>query len=168
MNAPVSSARLAFICERYANSSCICRVIPNRLATFSAVIPIGVLAPGSLAISSGDADRWKPVIGTMVIDSTPPASTTSLDPTAIEPAAIAIACRPLEQNRLMVWAGTSMPRSADSAISRATLSPCSPSGIAQPSTTSSILPRAWGTRAKSPRITSAASSSGRLVERLPL
>ena len=49
----------------------------------------------------------------MVIDSTPPASTTSFEPTAIAPAAIAIACRPLEQNRLMVWAGTSMPRSAE-------------------------------------------------------
>src|SRR6185503_13191523 len=168
LNAPVSSARLAFICERYANSSCICREIWNRLATFSAVMPIGVLAPGSLSISSGDADRWKPVIGTIVIDSTPPAITTSLVPTAIDPAAIAIACRPLEQNRLMVCAGTSGPRSASSEIRRATLSPCSPSGIAQPSTTSSILPLASGTRASRPRITSAASSSGRLLVRVPL
>ena len=38
--------------------------MPNRFATFSAVMPIGVFAPGSLPISSGDADRWKPVIGT--------------------------------------------------------------------------------------------------------
>src|SRR5262245_4869765 len=119
-------------------------------------------------MSSGDADKWKPVIGTNDIDSTPPASTMSLVPNRIEPAAVAIACRPLEQNRLIVCAGTSTPRSASSEISRATLRPCSPSGIAQPSTTSSILPLTCGTRATRPRTTSAASSSGRLVASAPL
>jgi hypothetical protein len=53
-------------------------------------------------MSSGDADRWKPVIGTEVIDSTPPARMMSAEPIAIAPAAVAIACRPLEQNRLIV------------------------------------------------------------------
>jgi hypothetical protein len=94
--------------------------------------------------------------------------TASHEPIAMAPAAVAMACRPLEQNRLMVWAGTSMPRSADSAIRRATFRPCSPSGIAQPMTTSSMWPLACGTRAISPRSTSAASSSGRRFDSEPL
>ena len=40
-------------------------------------MPIGVYTVGKCAIASGEADSLLPVIGTMVIDSTPPATTMS-------------------------------------------------------------------------------------------
>ena len=51
----------------------------------------------------------------------------------------AIVCSPDEQNRLIVCAGTSTGSPARSAESRATLSPCDASGIAQPHATSSTI-----------------------------
>jgi hypothetical protein len=45
-------------------------------------------------MSSGLAESLLPVIGTIDIDSTPPATTTSCWPSATEPAAMAIAWRP--------------------------------------------------------------------------
>jgi hypothetical protein len=120
-------------------------------------------------MSSGEALRWKPVIGTMLIDSTPPARTMSCWPSATEPAAMAIACRPLEQNRLMVTAEVSTGSPPSSAARRATLRPCSPSGMAQPSTTSSTMSGLMaGTRSSSARMTLPASSSGRVARRAPL
>ena len=46
-------------------------------------------------------------MGTMLIDSVPPARMTSAWPTMIRSAAMAMACKPEEQNRLIVMAGTS-------------------------------------------------------------
>jgi hypothetical protein len=56
---------------------------------------------------AGLPDSLLPIIcGMMVIDSVPPAIMTSASPRRIRSAAIATACRPLEQKRLMVMAGT--------------------------------------------------------------
>ena len=88
---------------------------------------------------------------------------------AICPAAMAMAWRPLEQKRLIVCALVSTGRPPSTPATRAMLSPCSPSGIAQPRTRSSTsLGFTCGTRASRPRITSPASSSGRLLASEPL
>ena len=108
-------------------------------------------------------------MGTIVIDSTPPATTISFEPSKMAPAASAMAWRPLEQNRLMVIALVSMGSPPSKLATRATLSPCSPSGIAQPSTRSSTISGlTFGLRARRPRMTSPAISSGRFCARLPL
>src|SRR6202046_4729893 len=84
-------------------------------------------------------------------------------------AAIAIACSPDEQKRLMVIAAASTGNPARNDAIRATLAPCSPSGIAQPMTTSSI---SWGSRplawATASLITIAPRSSGRVARSTPL
>ncbi len=77
-------------------------------------------------------------MGTIVIDSVPPATTTSANPARIRSAAIAIDCSPEEQNRLIVIAGTLSGSPAFRAQMRATFIPCSASGIAQPRITSSM------------------------------
>ena len=105
----------------------------------------------------------------MVIDSTPPAITMSYVPVAMAPAAIAIACRPLEQKRLMVCALDSMGNPPSNPMVRATFRPCSPSGIAQPRVSSSISAGfTRGTRASSAAMTWPASSSGRVCASVPL
>ena len=62
-------------------------------------------------------------------------------------AANAIACRPDEQKRLMVTADASTGTPARRLAMRATFSPCSASGIAQPRITSSIVGRVEAGRA---------------------
>src|SRR5580700_11624081 len=105
----------------------------------------------------------------MVIDSVPPATITCADPARMRSAAIAIACNPEEQKRLMVIAEVSIGKPARSAAIRATFIPCSPSGIAQPRITSSIsLASKPGTRASASLIASAARSSGRVARNDPL
>ena len=69
----------------------------------------------------------------------------------IRSAAMAMACRPLEQKRLTVMAGTLTGRPEATLTIRARLSPCDPSGMAQPRITSSIcagssLPFVWRSR----------------------
>ena len=77
-------------------------------------------------------------MGIMVMDSTPPATIVSAPPAMMRSAAMAIACSPDEQKRLMVMAETSTGRPARSDAMRATFMPCSASGMAQPRMTSSI------------------------------
>jgi hypothetical protein len=120
-------------------------------------------------MSQGLALTLLPPIGTMLIDSTPPASTTCDCPVRTCCAAIAIDCNPEEQKRLTVIAGLSTGRPARRLAMRATFMPCSASGIAQPRITSSISAAASaGTRSSAPRIATAARSSGRVVASLPL
>ena len=84
-------------------------------------------------------------------------------------AAIAMACSPDEQKRLMVTAETSTGKPARSEAMRATFIPCSASGMAQPRMTSSIsLGSSCGTRSSAPLIATAASSSGRVARSVPL
>src|SRR5512138_499053 len=100
--------------------------------------------------------------------STPPATTQSAAPAAIRSAATAIAWSPEEQSRLTVIAGVETGSPARSAAMRATLAPCSASGKAQPSTTSSTLAGSTPLRSSTPRITAAARSSGRESLKPPL
>ena len=81
----------------------------------------------------------------------------------------AIVCKPDEQKRLTVVPGMLSGSPAAIAATRATLKPCSPSGIAQPRTTSSIssgesFPATCATTAL---IAAAAISSGRVVRNVP-
>src|SRR5215472_3340899 len=83
-------------------------------------------------------------------------------------AARAIACSPEEQKRLMVIAEQVTGRPARSDAMRATLLPCSASGIAQPRMTSSTsLDSRPGTRLIASWMTAAAISSGRVLRRVP-
>ena len=109
-----------------------------------------------------------PIIGTMDMDSVPPASTRSALPRRIWSAASATACRPEEQKRLMVCAATTSGRPASSTPMRATFMPCSPSGMAQPMMASSMrlvsMPGHCSTTALS---TWASISSGRVLRKTP-
>src|SRR5580704_6596376 len=108
-------------------------------------------------------------MGTMVIDSVPPATITCAAPARIRSAAMAIACNPEEQNRFTVIAEVSIGSPARSAAIRATFIPCSPSGIAHPRITSAIsFASSPGTRARASLIANAAKSSGRVARNDPL
>src|SRR5215472_13168287 len=90
-------------------------------------------------------------------------------PERIRSAAIAIACSPEEQKRLMVTPGTASGSPERSAAIRAMFIPDSPSGLAQPSITSSTSSATTaGCFSSSRRITVAAKSSGRVVRSAPL
>src|SRR4051794_5445705 len=102
------------------------------------------------------------------MDSAPPATIAVAKPSMIRSAAVAIDCRPDEQKRLTVTADTVTGRPARRLAMRATFSPCSASGIAQPRITSSIAAASTaGTRASASRMTVAASSSGRTKRSAP-
>ena len=73
-----------------------------------------------------------PVIGTSVIDSAPPATTTSYDPIAIAPAAYAIACSPLEQKRLIVTPPVSIGKPPRSPADAREVEPLLPFGHRAP------------------------------------
>ena len=110
-----------------------------------------------------------PIIGTIDIDSVPPASIRSAWPSRIWSAAIATACRPDEQKRLMVCAAIVFGRPANSRPMRATFMPCSASGIAQPMMASSMrLTSMPGACATTDFSTCASMSSGRVLRNTPL
>src|SRR4051812_29737942 len=84
-------------------------------------------------------------------------------------AAWAMACRPLEQKRFTVSAGTLFGHFAKNTAFLATFRPCSASGMAQPKSTSSMSSAFRpGTRASAPFMAAAAKSSGRVLRRVPL
>src|SRR3984893_18048052 len=84
-------------------------------------------------------------------------------------AANAIACRPDEQNRLIVTAEASTGMPARKLAMRATFNPCSASGIAHPRITSSISRGSMpGARRSASAITAAPRSSGRVPRSVPL
>src|SRR4051812_29674637 len=86
----------------------------------------------------------------------------------IRSAAKAIDCRPEEQKRLMVTAEALTGSPARRLAMRATFSPCSASGMAQPRITSSISARSTAAaRRSTASITVAAMSSGRVVLSVP-
>src|SRR5208282_792529 len=86
----------------------------------------------------------------------------------IRSAAIAMDCRPEEQNRLIVIAATLTGRPARSDAIRATFIPCSPSGVAQPIITSSISAGSSPfARTTASLITCAARSSGLAARSVP-
>jgi hypothetical protein len=71
------------------------------------------------------------------IVSVPPAIITSASPRRMRSAAMATVCKPEAQNRFTVTPGTLFGMPASSRPIRATFIPCSASGIAQPTMTSS-------------------------------
>ena len=79
----------------------------------------------------------RPSIGIMLMLSVPAAIMTSASPVRMRSAAIDTAFRPDEQNRLIVMPATLVGSPASSTPMRATFIPCSSSGIAQPTITSS-------------------------------
>jgi len=72
------------------------------------------------------------------------------------------------QNRLIVMPPTGIGRPASSTAIRAMLFPCSASGYAQPSSTSSIVSGGTPERSTTALTTVAARSSGRTPTSLPL
>jgi hypothetical protein len=123
---------------------------------------------GRSSTISGLKDGLFPPIGTIVIDSVPPATMMSAKPAMIRSAAIAIDCRPEEQNRLIVIPGTESGSPAFRAHILATFIPCSPSGMAHPRMTSSTCPGSrFFTRSIAPRTAMVPRSSGRVSFRLP-
>ncbi len=127
------------------------------MPTFSSVSKMRVLNDGLL-----------PVIGTMLIDSVPPAIITSASPTRMRSAAIATAFSPDEQKRLIVTPPVEFGNPASSTAMRATFSPCSASGIAQPMIASSIaLGSRLGTCDSADRIAATSRSSGRVLRNMP-
>jgi hypothetical protein len=109
-----------------------------------------------------------PLIGTMLIDSAPPAISTSASPTRMRSAAICTAVRPEAQKRLTVTPPTVSGRPASSTAMRAMFRPCSPSGMAQPTMASST---AFGSRVgtwrNAPWIAAISRSSGRVLRNIP-
>ena len=79
-------------------------------------------------------------IGQRLMLSTPPPTTRSSKPEATLAAARFTDSRPLAQKRLCVTPATLCAQSASSTAVRAMSAPCSPTGVTQPSTTSSTRP----------------------------
>jgi hypothetical protein len=109
-----------------------------------------------------------PVIGTRVIDSIPAAINTSPWFMAIAPAAMFMVCMEEPQNLLTVVPAMVSGSPAMNPINLATLSPCSPSGKAQPQIRSSRSSWLNCTLPSSPFITWAAISSGLVLASAPL
>ncbi len=100
-------------------------------------------------------------MGTRVIDSMPAQMKASPALSWMAPAAMWIDCIEEPQNRLTVVPATLIGSFARKPTRRATLSPCSPSGMAQPTITSSMSAGSSLVRSTSLAITCAQSSSGR-------
>ncbi len=109
-----------------------------------------------------------PVIGILVIDSTPPAMKASPAPMEILPAASWIACMEDPQKRFIVTPGTVSGRSVRNVIILATLKPCSASGKAVPTIRSSIRLGSTPVSLIRPLTTAAAMSSGLVLASSPL
>src|SRR3981189_2362698 len=124
-------ALVAFSCEDTANSSSCRREYPHFAAIISAESPCGTRF-GQFSIGPGDAGPPPPTasepIGTRVMCSTPPATTSWAAPLITAWAAEFTACSPEPQNRLTVVPGTSTRRGAAGAAPRAILLPCAPAG----------------------------------------
>ena len=109
-----------------------------------------------------------PPIGTMLMLSVPAAIITSASPRRMRSAASATACTPEEQKRLMVMPDTESGNPASSSPMRATFMPCSASGMAQPTITSSMAAGSSpGHRASALFSACASMSSGRTLRNMP-
>ena len=110
---------------------------------------------------------FQPAVGTIDIDSVPPAIMQSAMPVLIFAVAIAILSKPLAQYLLIVIPGTSMPN-AFAAMMRPNCKPCSASGTAFPTITSSTnFGSTDGNVFIKPLITSMANSSERIKRKPP-
>ena len=122
----------------------------------------------SCANTSGLNDGLLPPIGTRLIDSAPPAISTSASPTRMRSAAIWMAVRPDAQKRLTVTPPTGFGKPQSATAMRAMFMPCSPSGNEQPTMASSIAPGSSdGTCFIALRIAATRRSSGRVLRKKP-
>ena len=134
-NRPFFCAAAARWCDRAANSSCSARLIPSRRLCRSVDSPIGTWSKASVspsyAIESSisTAPYLWPVrsagsrCGALVIDSMPPATTTSNSPAAMSWSASAIASSPDRQTLLTSSDGTLIGMPALTAACRAGIWP---------------------------------------------
>ena len=181
-NRPASTAATARWCERRAKASAASRVMPSNAATSSAVsgiekvsrslnlgllkrqpIDVSKICPGRAKAFSGFAMTQ----GARLIDSTPPATTTSAAPAATIWAASVIADIPEAHNRFTVIPGTVFGNPASSKAIRATFRLSSPDWFALPRITSSTAAGSMPVRSSNPASTVAARSSGRTEESAP-
>ena len=179
---PLCAASRARWWERSANASSSSRFRPHCSATRSAVcgmvrvtsspncglakrqpMEVSKLRPG---LAHGRAG-FSVTHGARVIDSTPPATTTSASPAAIIWRAVVIAVMPEAHSRLTVKPGIDSGSPASSVAIRATLRLSSPAWLAAPKMTSSMSSTPTPLRSTTLRTTSAARSSGRLPDRAP-
>ncbi len=107
-------------------------------------------------------------MGTALIDSSPPATDTSVAPVTTDWWAIARAWRPDAHRRLTVMPAVETGRPAPSATWRAMFRPWPPSGIAQPMTTSSTSAGSSpGARASASRTAAIPRESGAVSDSSP-
>ena len=101
-------------------------------------------------------------MGTMLMDSAPPAISTSASPTRMRSAAIWMAVMPEAQKRFTVTPPMGWSNARPTAM-RAMFMPCSPSGKEQPMMASSMaLGSSVGTWAMAARMLATSRSSGRV------
>src|SRR5579871_58897 len=113
--------------------------------------------------------NFTPDMGSMLIDSAPPAIRICAAPARMRSAAMAMAWSPEEQKRLMVTPGTESGKPERNAAMRAMFMPDSASGMAQPKMTSSTSTGGTaGYLSSNARMTVAAKSSGRVLRSAPL
>ena len=127
-----------------------------------------VNASGYSLLNLGLGIGLNPVIGILVIDSTPPAIKASPAPIDILPTASCIACIDEPQNLFIVTPGTVSGKSLRNVIILAKLNPCSASGNAVPTIKSSINIGSTPVFFSSPFTTVAAISSGLDLANSPL
>jgi hypothetical protein len=126
-----------------------------------------VVSASSMLPRGRDRSGLRATKGERLIDSTPPASTTSASPVRIARAAWLTASSPEAHRRLTVTPGTSTGSPARSNAMRATFRLSSPAPLVQPRKTSSTWSRGSPDRARDASIARAARSSGRTLERAP-
>ena len=121
----------------------------------------------SRAKTSGLNEGLLPPMGTRLMDSAPPAISTSASPTRMRSAAIWIAVTPEAQKRLTVTPPTGSGRPAARRYA-AMFMPCSPSGKEQPMMASSMaLGSSVGTCGIALRMAATSRSSGRVLRKKP-
>ena len=122
----------------------------------------------SLLNMAGDREGLLPIMGTMLMLSTPAAIITSASPTRMRSAAIWIAERPEAQKRFTVIPPTLCGSPAKTAPIRAMFKPCDASGMAQPQIKSSMAcGSSVGTCASADCSTLTNKSSGRVLRKEP-
>src|SRR5271165_2094016 len=172
VNRPSSMAAAAFSCEPRENSSSWARDKPQRSAIISAPIPWFGGTP-LYSVASAEPDGFAPPapidepIGTRLIDSTPPATTTSYWPLTRPAAAKCTDCWLDPHCRSTVTPGTLSGQPAASTALRAMSNVCSPNWLTQPQITSSTTAGSVPERSASARSTCADRSTGCTPDRAP-
>ena len=134
---PAAWAAAARRCDSAAKASRSARLKPSSVAIRSALTPCGTKDKALLTRGSMTQAPPSLPMGQRLIDSTPPATTMSSMPDMILAAARLTASRPEAQKRDRVTPATVSDQPASSTAVRAMSAPCSPTGVTQPSTTSS-------------------------------